>query len=158
GDRELRAGHLLHGHPALFVLHPLDVACGEPVDLAVLALEALGRDGEITLGALLVRRGRAQLQWPVGPGELLVLVLGRAWHEFEVRDRSRALPERGADAVAPGISSADDDDVLARREDLVDNRIARDLAVLLRQELHREVDAQQLTPGHSKIARLLGAS
>jgi len=41
-----------------------------------------------------------------------------------------------------------------RRHDLVRDRVAGDHLVLLRQELHGEVDAAELAPGHREVARL----
>ena len=52
---------------------------------------------------------------PVRPDQRLVLVLRRLGQDFELRDRQRALPVRGADAVRAGIAAADHDDMLARR-------------------------------------------
>ena len=68
------------------------------------------------------------------------------------------LAVRRADAVGAGVAAADHDDVLARRQDLVRHRVAGDDLVLLRQELHREVDAGELAAGHRQVARLLGAA
>ena len=66
----------------------------------------------------------------------------------------------GADAVRAGVAAADDDDVLAGGEDRlgVVGRFAADPPVLLRQEIHGEMDALELAAGHRQIARLLGAA
>jgi hypothetical protein len=70
------------------------------------------------------------------------------------------VANRRADAVGAGVAAADDDDVLAGGEDstLVRDVPARDAGVLLRQEVHRVMDAVQLASGHREIARLLGAA
>ena len=65
----------------------------------------------------LARRG-AHLQRPVRPGQALVLVLGRRRHDFELRHRQRALPERGADAVRSGVAAADHHHMLAAGENV----------------------------------------
>ena len=119
-----------------------------------------GRDGEIALGALGLARGGAQLERPVRPGERLVLLLRRLRQDLELRDRDRALPERGADAVGAGVAAADHDHVLAFGQDRRDValRLAGDAAVLLRQEVHGEMDAVEIAAGHGEIARLLGAA
>src|SRR4051794_41526446 len=44
-------------------------------------------------------------------------MLRRLRHDLEVGHRLGALPDRGADAVGAGVAAADDDDVLAGRED-----------------------------------------
>src|SRR5258708_11759294 len=145
-EREFGAGYFLDLRAALLVLHPLDVTCGEALDLAVLAFEALGRHGEIALRALLVRGGGAQLERPVRPRERLVLLLGRLRHQLEVHHRFRALAERSADAVAARVAAADHDHMLARGHDLVRDLVARDLLVLPRLQVHRAVDPAPFGP------------
>ena len=49
GQRELGAGDLLHRHAATLVAHPLDLARREALDLAILAVERLGRHGEVAI-------------------------------------------------------------------------------------------------------------
>src|SRR5258708_23122487 len=65
--REFGAGYFLDLRAALLVLHPLDVTCGAALDLAVLALEALGRPRAIALRAFLLRAGGAQRERPARP-------------------------------------------------------------------------------------------
>ena len=69
----------------------------------------------------------------------------------------RALPERGADAVRAGVAAADHDDMLAAGENVRDaaERLAGDAAVLLRQEIHREVNAVEVAAGDRQVARRL---
>src|SRR5271166_5153138 len=107
----------------------------------------------------MARRG-AQLERPVRPGDKLVLGKGRRRHDLEIGDGERALADGGADAVGAGVAAADHHDVLAGRE----NRLAAVVAfaahapVLLRQELHGEMDAVKLASRDGKVARLLGAA
>jgi hypothetical protein len=134
----------------------LDVHGAHARDLAVLADEGLGGDGELALAALLVAGAGAQLQRPVGPDERLVFLLGRLGHELELRHAGRTVAVAGAHAVAAGVAPADDDDVLAGGGDLLFELVAGVDLVLLRQELHREMDAIELAARHRQVARLLG--
>ena len=126
----------------------------------VLAGEFLRQHGEVARRAFLVARRGAQLQRPVRPRQQLVLVLGRLRHDLEIDDRDRALADRGADAVGAGVAAADHDDMLAGGEDRRRRRPAarRDAAVLLRQEVHREMDAVEVAARDRQVARLLGAA
>ena len=85
---------------------------------------------------------------------------GRLRHQLELMDAQRALPVRGAQAVRPGVAAADDDDVLAVGGDevRVHDRVTLAAAVLLRQVVHREMDALQLAAGHRQVARRSGAA
>ena len=67
---------------------------------------------------------------------------------------------RGADAVGAGVAAADHHHVLAAGEDRLDvvERLVGDAAVLLRQEIHGEMDAVELAAGDRQVARLLGAA
>ena len=84
-------------------------------------------------------------------------MLGRRRHDLELGHRHRALPERSADAVRAGVAAADHDHMLAAGENLggVAERLAADAAVLLRQEIHREVDAGEVAAGDRQVARRL---
>ena len=86
---------------------------------------------------------------PVRPGEQLVLGLRRHRHDLELGDLERALADRGADAVRAGVAAADDHDLLAGGEDRLvrADRLAGHAPVLLRQEVHREVNAARSRPG-----------
>ncbi len=70
----------------------------------------------------------------------------------------RSLPVAGTEAIGAGIAAADDDDVFAGGQNLVGYGIAFAHLVLLRQELHGEVDALQVAAGDIEVARLLGAA
>ena len=65
-----------------------------------------------------------------------------------------------AQAIRARVATANDHHVLARRQDLqrIRNRIAFAAPILLRQELHREVNALQLASRNRQIARLLRAT
>src|ERR1700674_1730595 len=109
--------------------------------MAAGAKPPLGQDRPVAVAALFLRRGGAQLQWPIGPDERLVFVFRRFREYFELGDRPRALAGRSADAVRAGIAAADHDDMLpfggdraARRGNWL--RVAGDALVLLRQEIH----------------------
>ncbi len=85
---------------------------------------------------------------------------GGAGHDLELRDGLRALPERGADAVRAGVAAADHDDMPAAGENVggAVQRLRGDAAVLLRQEIHREVNAGEVAAGDREIAAGLGAA
>ena len=67
----------------------------------------------------------------------------------------RALADRGADAVRAGVAAADHHHVLAAGEDRrhVAERLVGDAAVLLRQEVHGEMDAVELAARDRQVAR-----
>ena len=62
----------------------------------------------------------------------------------------------GAEAVSAGVPAAEDDDALAGGRDalVLGDVVAGDDAVLRGQEVHRQVDAVELTPGDGQIARV----
>ena len=66
---------------------------------------------------------------------------------------------RGADAVGAGVAASEDHDVLVGRQDRLGriDLVPGHAAILLGQEIHREVDARELAPRHLEVARLLGA-
>ncbi len=74
--------------------------------------------------------------------------------------RERLLPVRCAQAIRPRVAAADDDHALAGGQNLPAAGTASPshALVLLRQEIHREMDALQLAAGHLQIARLLRAA
>ena len=99
---------------------------------------------EVALGAFLVARRGAQLERPFRPGQQLVLVHRRLRHDLEIGHRERALADGGADAVGAGVAAADHHDVLAVGENglaLPSVGFAAHAPVLLRQEIHGEMDA-----------------
>ena len=136
----------------------LDVHGGQASDLALLAGEFLGRDRELAHAAFLVAGAGAQLHRPVGPDHGLVLLLGRLGHDFELRHALGAVAVAGAHAVAAGVATADHDHMLAVGAQLALELVTGVDLVLLRQELHREMDAVQVATGHRQIARLFGAA
>src|SRR5579862_5504015 len=68
------------------------------------------------------------------------------------------LAVRCAEAVGACVATAEDDDALARRAELRVHAITGVHLVLLRQELHREVDALQVAARHREITRLRRAA
>src|SRR5689334_6787891 len=75
-------------------------------------------------------------------------------------DRSRSLAVARSQAVGTRVATPDDHHALPGRQDGLrfGNGIAFAAAVALRQKLHREVDAFELTAGNAQVARLLGAA
>ena len=72
-------------------------------------------------------------------------------HDLVLPDRLRFLPVARAQTIGSGVPSADDDDVLAGRENLFAfHREPEVAAVLLRQEIHREVNTLQLAAGNAR--------
>ena len=121
------------------------------------AEELLGGDGVDPLPRLLVRRGDPEGHRVRRPRLTSGPRLGRLRHDLELGDRRRALAGRGAEAVGAGVAAADDHDVLAGRDDLVLDLFAERDPVGLGQELHRLVDAAELTARHRQVARVGGA-
>src|SRR5919201_6763508 len=110
---------------------------------AALARKSGGRDTPLARAAFLVRVGGAQLHRPQWPG-CRAGAFGR-WlrDQRELLNAPRALPDAGAGAVGAGVAAADDHDALAPRIDerfLIDG-IAGKTAILLREKVHREMDA-----------------
>ena len=70
-------------------------------------------------------------------------------------DNLCALPVRCAEAVGAGIATAQYDHALALGADalIVRNMLAGVQAVLLRQEIHREVHAVQIAAGDGQVSR-----
>src|ERR1035437_5971223 len=87
-------------------------------------------------------------------------MLRRSRHDLELRHRPGALPERGTDAVRSGVAAADHDHMLAAGENVrrAAERLVADAAVLLRQEIHREVNAPEIAAGNRQVARGFGAA
>ena len=75
--------------------------------------------------------------------------------QFELGYGEGALAMAGAQAIGAGIAAADDDDALAGGEDGfgVGDVVAFAAAVLLRQEIHGEVDALEFAAGDAEVAR-----
>src|SRR2546430_16291948 len=68
-------------------------------------------------------------------------------------DGDRALAVRRPEAVRPRVATAEDDDALAGRQDLSVYPVAGVHLVLLRQEVHGEVDAGELAAGQRQGSR-----
>ena len=88
-------------------------------------------------------------------------------HDFELVHAFCALAMAGAEAVGAGVAAADDDHALACGKDGAGGahrfeqrlfRVALVAAILLRQELHGEVNALELAAGDGQVAGLLGAA
>ena len=86
--------------------------------------------------------------------------LGGARQQLDRRDRLRALPVRGADAVRAGVAAAEHDHVLAGREDRLarpgSRRRRRGGSAGSRKSIAKCTPASS-RPGHGQVARLLGA-
>ena len=134
-ELELRAGDRLE----LVV----DADAVKSLHAAVRAGELLGQHREVALGALLLAGRGAQLQRPVRPGQRLVLLVRRLRHDLELGDRARpggtAVPMQSEPVSPPPMTTTCLPS--ARIGSTSSERLAADAAVLLRQELHREVDA-----------------
>ena len=104
--------------------------------------------------------GGAQLERPVRPGQHLIFVQRRLRHDLEIRHRARALAEGGADAVRSGIAAADHHHMFTGRQDrrAHDRRFTADSPVLLRQIIHREMNALELASGHRQVAGMFRAA
>ena len=88
-----------------------------------------------------------------GQGVLGRAHLRRLGHDLELVHGFGFVPVAGAQAIGAGVSAADDDDTLAGGQDLVGHIVAGIALILLRQELHGEVNALQLAAGNIQIAR-----
>src|SRR3974390_2183606 len=84
-------------------------------------------------------------------------MLRRLRHDLEIGHRHGALADRGADAVGAGVPAADHDYLFAGSEDRLDltERLVAEATVLLRQEVHGEMDSLEFASGHRQVARLL---
>ena len=65
---------------------------------------------------------------------------------------------RRSEAIGARVAPTDDYHALAGGKNLIWNSIARARLILLRQKIHREMDALQFAARYGKIARLLGAA
>src|SRR5208282_903422 len=93
-------------------------------------------------------------------GQELVLGLRRHRQDFELGHLEGALADGRADAVGTRVAAADHHDMFAAGEDRVvgAERLARDAPVLLRQEVHGEMNADEVAARRWQIPRLLGAA
>ncbi len=95
------------------------------------------------------------------PGGLVVAAVGRLGQDLQLRHGNGALADGRAHAVAARVAAADHDHVLALGGEhgplaggLV---VAGHAAVLLAEEVHGEVYAAEVGPGHVQRPRLAGA-
>src|SRR6185295_2734120 len=76
--------------------------------------------------------------------------------QFKLMRFNAALPVHSPETIGSGIAAADDDDALALcRNRLVRDRVAGVAFVLLRQIVHRQVDALEFSPGNRQFTGLL---
>ena len=136
---ELAAGDRLERDAAV-VDDAADPAAAQRANAAVVAAQLGGRDGVDALAALFVRGRGAEDVRPQRPRIVGGALMRRRRHQLELRDRRGALAMHGAEAIGAGVAAADDHHVLAGG---VDPRhlVAFAVAVLLRQVVHREMDA-----------------
>lgn len=161
-DRGNRTHDLLHLPRSSGVLCPLDSDGVEPDELAVLVLDkVLGRDRVLSR---VVPKVGADLGVSIvdseHPRERRPRVVSsprrrRSRQELKVGDRLCSVSHRGSDAVVSGVSSADDDHVLALGVDVV---VVRELRVEQRgrvelEEVHREMDPIRLAVGDLEVSR-----
>ena len=66
----------------------------------------------------------------------------------------------GAEAIGASVAASDDDNAFAGGQNFNRGieRIAKATLVLLREELHRVVNALQLTSGSLQVTRMLGTT
>src|SRR4029077_15201349 len=143
-----------------------DVQRGDP---AVAIVGEAGRHDRVVLLAgvgllrLLHRIAEAVLQRPLRPRRAIVgTARRRLGQKLQLRDRARALPQRGGRAVRARVATADHHDVavlgadLPLRRRLGDRRsgtkLPRHPAVALVEVVHREVHASQLPARHGQVA------
>ena len=83
----------------------------------------------------------------------------RLGEQLELSYGERALAMTGTEAIGAGVAAADDDYALAGGEDGFGFRhdVAFAAAVLLREEIHGEVDAREFAAGDAEVARVFGA-
>ena len=117
-----------------------------------------GVEGPIAEAALLVGAFGAQLKGPERPGRARMALLGRHRHDLKLADGRSLLAVASAQTVGAGVAAADDHNALAGGENLAGDFIAGDPLVLLRQELHREVDALEFAARDFQIAGSFGAT
>jgi hypothetical protein len=88
----------------------------------------------------------------VWPHEWFVLLFGRHGQQFELRHALGAMAIARSDAVAAGVATADHDHMLAVRADLLLELAPGVDVILLRQELHGEMNAVQVAARHRQVA------
>ncbi len=123
---------------------------------AIVAEEALRRDGVDALPAFLVRRRDTVDVRVLGPRVVGRPLVGRPRQDLHLVDRARALAVHRAEAVRARVAAAEDHHVLVPRRDEVGLRenVALAAPVLEREVLHREVDAVELAPRDGQVPRV----
>ncbi|GKT57393.1 conserved hypothetical protein [Colletotrichum tofieldiae] len=149
----LRAVDLLHVPTAGGGAGPLDADGVDALDLAGAVVdELLGHDAVLAgvLAHVLLDLGVAVVHavdaGPLGPRVVAGTLRRGLGQKLEVDDRLGAVAHRGTDAVVTGVTTADDDDVLALGGDVgavLKLGVEEGLGVLV-QELHGVVDALEL--------------
>ena len=155
-EHQVRPEHLLaaldglEGHPTVGegLLDPVGPESGQ---VAVLAEEFGGVDGEDPLASLLVCGGDPVEHRPGRPRVGVGPVVGWPGHDFELVDRGRSLPVGGAQAVGAGVATADDHDVPAGCVDRRMVDVAFLEAVPPREVLHGLVDAVEFAAGDREV-------
>src|SRR5450756_678468 len=128
-----------------------------PDPAVLVAQNLLGAHPVDALSTLFMCARDAVERWVCRPRLGRGAVLPWAGQDLQRRHRPGTLAVRGADAVRPGVATANDDDVLARGDDLVLNLFPQRGAVGRRQELHGLHDSVQLTSGDGEITWHRGA-
>ena len=154
--RELASGDGFEAGPAV------DGRCDDLVPTqglegAVLVADELRRGHRIqALAALLVGARGSEDEWPGGPRVVRGSVLWGPGQDLELVDGPGALPVRGAQAVRPRVSAADDDHVLAVRIDwrAGEGSLLDEIGAL--QVLHGEADPVELPARDREVARPRG--
>jgi hypothetical protein len=166
GQNFFRAGNILRDELAFVVLRPLDLHSVNGFDLAVGVAFKFRRGREINARIIAEFRGGLFLAviqlvslGPFGPGIVLGAFKRGLGQDLHLHERRATVPHRGADAIRAGVAAADDDDILAGRinETTVLVAVEHRLGVSS-EEIHREVDALELTAFNRQVARLGGAS
>lgn len=120
GESAGGAGNFLRDEATLFVLAPFDLADFEALQIAVgIFEEAFGLD-EIIAWVRALESGGFFLAvihlvdfGPFGPGVVGGAFFGRLGQDFQLKDVGAALAQAGADAIRPGVSTPDDDDLFS---------------------------------------------
>ena len=160
---ELAARHLAHLHAAVVALHPLDAHAFQRLDLAVAADGALGHHRPVALAAFLLRcevrsfsgqsgQVSALFSRSGGFGRISSWVTEAAPWRLEVPMQSEPVspPPITTTCLPSAVIGA-----VRRGRGL---GVAGAALVLLRQEVHGEMDAGELAARHRQVARPLGAA
>src|ERR1700730_981286 len=99
-----------------------------------------------------------KLQRPQWPRSTRGAFLGRHGHDFKLMYRFRLLPVASPEAIRACIATADDHNALACRKNLVRHHITSAARVLLRQELHREINSLEFPSRNFQVTWIFSAS